>query len=131
MYDREGIVASGAADDCIRLFVENNESLVDGGPLYKLLLKKENAHNMDINSVQWSPGRRLEEYEAILCNSPWMLLLLNCYANVVLQCLAFTPPLTAYLLQGLHSKACANKKGCFTCEFESLVLKSKGTKNKL
>lgn len=28
MYDREGIIASGAADDCIRLFVENNESLV-------------------------------------------------------------------------------------------------------
>lgn len=29
---------------------------VDGGPLYKLLLKKEKAHNMDINSVQWSSG---------------------------------------------------------------------------
>ncbi|KAI9113067.1 hypothetical protein K1719_015999 [Acacia pycnantha] len=46
--------------------IQNNEILVDGGPLYKLLLKKEKAHNMDINSVQWSPGRRLEEYEAIL-----------------------------------------------------------------
>ncbi|KAI9122252.1 hypothetical protein K1719_006941 [Acacia pycnantha] len=57
-WSREGIVASGAADDCIRLFVENNESLVDGGPLYKLLLKKEKAHNMDINSVQWSPGEK-------------------------------------------------------------------------
>ncbi|URE01611.1 ubiquitin carboxyl-terminal hydrolase, partial [Musa troglodytarum] len=30
----------------------------------------------------------------------------SCYANAVLQCLAFTPPLTAYLLQGLHSKTC-------------------------
>ena len=30
----------------------------------------------------------------------------SCYANAVLQCLACTPPLTAYLLQGLHSKAC-------------------------
>lgn len=30
----------------------------------------------------------------------------SCYANVILQCLAFTPPLTSYLLQGLHSKAC-------------------------
>ncbi|KAL9678992.1 hypothetical protein QQ045_016844 [Rhodiola kirilowii] len=30
----------------------------------------------------------------------------SCYANAVLQCLSFTPPLTAYLLQGLHSKSC-------------------------
>ncbi|KAH1061448.1 hypothetical protein AAZX31_02G199300 [Glycine max] len=51
----------------------------------------------------------------------------SCYANAVLQCLAVTPPLTAYLLQGLHSKSCANKKWCFTCEFESLILKSKDT----
>ncbi|XP_015934845.1 ubiquitin carboxyl-terminal hydrolase 16 [Arachis duranensis] len=51
----------------------------------------------------------------------------SCYANAVLQCLVFTPPLTAYFLQGLHSKACANKK-CFNCEFESLILKSKDTK---
>uniref|UniRef100_M8BWJ3 Ubiquitin carboxyl-terminal hydrolase 16 n=1 Tax=Aegilops tauschii TaxID=37682 RepID=M8BWJ3_AEGTA len=28
----------------------------------------------------------------------------SCYANVVLQCLAFTRPLTAYFLEGLHSK---------------------------
>jgi hypothetical protein len=26
------------------------------GPSYKLLLKREKAHNMDINSVQWGPG---------------------------------------------------------------------------
>ncbi|GMH00244.1 hypothetical protein Nepgr_002083 [Nepenthes gracilis] len=49
----------------------------------------------------------------------------SCYANVVLQCLAFTPPLTAYLLQGLHSKSCVKKDWCFTCEFERLILKSK------
>lgn len=30
----------------------------------------------------------------------------SCYANAVLQCLAFTPPLHAYFLQGLHSKEC-------------------------
>ncbi|CAJ1973989.1 unnamed protein product [Sphenostylis stenocarpa] len=53
----------------------------------------------------------------------------SCYANAILQCLAFTPPLTAYLLQGLHSKSCANKKWCFTCEFERLILKSKETKS--
>ncbi|XP_057973797.1 ubiquitin carboxyl-terminal hydrolase 16 [Malania oleifera] len=49
----------------------------------------------------------------------------SCYANVVLQCLAFTPPLTAYLLQGLHSRACVKRQWCFTCEFEKLVLKAK------
>lgn len=49
----------------------------------------------------------------------------SCYANVVLQCLAFTPPFTAYLLQGIHSKTCVNKEWCFTCEFESLILKGR------
>ncbi|KAK6940240.1 Peptidase C19, ubiquitin carboxyl-terminal hydrolase [Dillenia turbinata] len=49
----------------------------------------------------------------------------SCYANAVLQCLAFTPPLTAYLLQGLHAKECVKKEWCFTCEFERLILKAK------
>ncbi|KAI3508869.1 hypothetical protein L1887_23889 [Cichorium endivia] len=49
----------------------------------------------------------------------------SCYANAVLQCLTFTPPLNAYLLQGLHSKACNKREWCFTCEFEGLVLKGK------
>ncbi|KAK4800988.1 hypothetical protein SAY86_021475 [Trapa natans] len=49
----------------------------------------------------------------------------SCFANAVLQCLAFTPPLTAYFLQGLHSKLCAKKDWCFMCEFESLILKAK------
>lgn len=55
----------------------------------------------------------------------------SCYANAVLQCLAFTPPLTAYLLQGLHSKACAKKEWCFMCEFECLILKAKEGKSPL
>ncbi|GMI78456.1 ubiquitin-specific protease 16 [Hibiscus trionum] len=49
----------------------------------------------------------------------------SCYANAVLQCLTFTPPLTAYFLHGLHSKACAKKEWCFMCEIENLVLKAK------
>ncbi|KAJ4845930.1 hypothetical protein Tsubulata_008414 [Turnera subulata] len=53
----------------------------------------------------------------------------SCYANVVLQCLAFTPPLTAYFVQGLHSKACVHKDWCFTCEFENLILKAKEGKS--
>nr|GMD99554.1 ubiquitin carboxyl-terminal hydrolase 17-like [Ipomoea batatas] len=49
----------------------------------------------------------------------------SCYANAVLQCLAFTPPFTAYFLHGLHSKGCRKEGWCFTCELESLVLKAK------
>ncbi|XP_065880330.1 ubiquitin carboxyl-terminal hydrolase 17 [Euphorbia lathyris] len=55
----------------------------------------------------------------------------SCYANAVLQCLAFTPPLTAYFVQGLHSKECVNKEWCFTCEFEGLILKAKEGKTPL
>ncbi|XP_022951440.1 ubiquitin carboxyl-terminal hydrolase 16-like isoform X1 [Cucurbita moschata] len=55
----------------------------------------------------------------------------SCYANVVLQCLIFTPPLTAYFLRGLHSKACAKERWCFTCEFESLILEAKEGKSPL
>ncbi|XP_076890346.1 ubiquitin carboxyl-terminal hydrolase 17-like isoform X2 [Bidens hawaiensis] len=49
----------------------------------------------------------------------------SCYANAVLQCLIYTPPLTAYLLEGLHSKACEKRGWCFTCELEGLVRKAK------
>ncbi|XP_059646697.1 protein CIA1 isoform X1 [Cornus florida] len=52
-WSREGVIASGAADDAIRLFVDSNDGLV-GGPMYKMLLKKDKAHDMDVNSVQWS-----------------------------------------------------------------------------
>lgn len=55
--NREGIIASGAADDAICLFVENNDNEVEG-PSFKLLLKKEKAHEMDVNSVQWNSGDR-------------------------------------------------------------------------
>ncbi|GMH28724.1 hypothetical protein Nepgr_030567 [Nepenthes gracilis] len=55
-WSRNGIIASGAADDAIRLFAENKSCELDG-PMYKLLLKKEKAHEMDVNSIQWSPTR--------------------------------------------------------------------------
>ncbi|CAN1134108.1 Protein CIA1 [Linum perenne] len=54
VYHREGIIASGAADDAIRFFVESKDNAVDGSS-YSLLLKKEKAHDMDVNVVQWSP----------------------------------------------------------------------------
>ncbi|XP_042512647.1 protein CIA1 isoform X2 [Macadamia integrifolia] len=49
----EGVIASGAADDAIRLFFENKDGSIDGLS-YNMLLKKEKAHDMDVNSVQWS-----------------------------------------------------------------------------
>ncbi|KAG6539082.1 ubiquitin carboxyl-terminal hydrolase 17-like [Zingiber officinale] len=55
----------------------------------------------------------------------------SCYANAVLQCLAFTRPLTAYFLDGLHSRICPKKEWCFTCELESLVRNAKEGKSPL
>ncbi|KAL6225095.1 hypothetical protein ACLB2K_003947 [Fragaria x ananassa] len=55
----------------------------------------------------------------------------SCYANAVLQCLAFTQPLTSYLLQGLHSRVCQKKDWCFICEFEILLQKAREGKSSL
>ncbi|KAJ8537661.1 hypothetical protein K7X08_014201 [Anisodus acutangulus] len=49
------IIASSGADDPIRLFIENKDNEVDGLP-FKLLLRKEKAHEMNINSVKWNAG---------------------------------------------------------------------------
>ncbi|OAY66106.1 Protein CIA1 [Ananas comosus] len=48
-WSSEGVIASGAADDAMCLFVENQDHSVDEAP-YILLLKKEKAHDMDVNS---------------------------------------------------------------------------------
>ncbi|XP_042463654.1 protein CIA1-like [Zingiber officinale] len=53
-WSREDVIASGAGDDTICLFYESKE-ISDAKPNYKILLKKEKAHEMDINSVQWNP----------------------------------------------------------------------------
>ncbi|KAL7218494.1 hypothetical protein ACSBR2_011704 [Camellia fascicularis] len=46
----------------------------------------------------------------------------SCYANSVLQCLTCTRPLTIYLLQRLHSRACCVKDWCLMCELEQHVM---------
>lgn len=53
----------------------------------------------------------------------------SCYANAVLQCLMFTRPIAAYLLQGSHSKNCQKRDWCFMCELENLVAKVREGKN--
>ncbi|KMS99391.1 hypothetical protein BVRB_2g045140 [Beta vulgaris subsp. vulgaris] len=42
----------------------------------------------------------------------------SCYANVVLQCLAHTRPLLAYLLEKGHRRDCRRNGWCFLCELE-------------
>ncbi|KAF8690580.1 hypothetical protein HU200_040947 [Digitaria exilis] len=53
-WSSEDIIASGGGDDSICLFAEETSSMVEGSS-YKLILKKEKAHDMDINCVQWCP----------------------------------------------------------------------------
>ncbi|XP_072971048.1 protein CIA1 [Typha angustifolia] len=53
-WSREGVIASGAADDAICFFLGKNDNLVDE-PSHRLLVKKEKAHDMDVNAVQWNP----------------------------------------------------------------------------
>ncbi|TVU09872.1 hypothetical protein EJB05_43369, partial [Eragrostis curvula] len=55
----------------------------------------------------------------------------SCYANAVLQCLTFTRPLTAYLLEGHHSRNCSKKEWCFMCELEKLIVEGKHGKSPL
>nr|XP_017258126.1 PREDICTED: protein CIA1-like [Daucus carota subsp. sativus] len=52
-WSSEGIIASGAADGAIRLFVENQDGLPQerGRDMFKLLMVKEKAHEVDI--MQW------------------------------------------------------------------------------
>ncbi|XP_056844642.1 ubiquitin carboxyl-terminal hydrolase 19 [Raphanus sativus] len=43
----------------------------------------------------------------------------SCFANVVLQCLSWTRPLVAYLLERGHKRQCRRNDWCFFCEFET------------
>ncbi|KAL6345860.1 hypothetical protein AAG906_017619 [Vitis piasezkii] len=42
----------------------------------------------------------------------------SCFANVVLQCLSYTRPLVAYLLEKGHRRQCRRNDWCFLCEFQ-------------
>ncbi|XP_071741697.1 ubiquitin carboxyl-terminal hydrolase 18-like [Rutidosis leptorrhynchoides] len=43
----------------------------------------------------------------------------SCFANVVMQCLTYTRPLTAYLLENGHRRECRRNDWCFLCELET------------
>ncbi|CAL5332032.1 unnamed protein product [Camellia sinensis] len=48
----------------------------------------------------------------------------SCFANVVLQCLVYTRPLVAYLLEKGHQKEYRRNDWCFLCEFQTHVERS-------
>lgn len=58
-----GLIASGAGDDCIRIFGEDSElpGGVGQGPSFSLLATRSAAHSTDVNCVRWHPkdGRLL------------------------------------------------------------------------
>ncbi|KFK29759.1 hypothetical protein AALP_AA7G175300 [Arabis alpina] len=45
----------------------------------------------------------------------------SCFANVILQCLSWTRPLVAYLLEKGHKRECMRNDWCFFCEFQTHV----------
>ncbi|KAF5748095.1 hypothetical protein HS088_TW04G00044 [Tripterygium wilfordii] len=45
----------------------------------------------------------------------------SCFANVVLQCLTYTRPLIAYLLENGHKRECRRNDWCFLCDFQDHV----------
>ncbi|KAE8786849.1 Ubiquitin carboxyl-terminal hydrolase 19 [Hordeum vulgare] len=50
----------------------------------------------------------------------------SCFANVVLQCLSYTRPLVAYLLEKDHTRQCTirHEDWCFLCELQSHIQKA-------
>ncbi|XP_042476214.1 ubiquitin carboxyl-terminal hydrolase 19-like isoform X2 [Macadamia integrifolia] len=45
----------------------------------------------------------------------------SCFANVVLQCLSFTRPLVAFLLEKSHRRECRRNDWCFLCELQTHI----------
>ncbi|XP_074579330.1 ubiquitin carboxyl-terminal hydrolase 17-like isoform X2 [Curcuma longa] len=69
--------------------------------------------------------------KVVLCPSGLINCHNSCYANAVLQSFAFTTPLAAYLLEGVHSKSCPKRGWCFTCELENLLINAQAGQSPL
>lgn len=50
-----GLIASGAGDDCIRIFSASSYDAPEESQSYELVHKHEKAHASDVNCVQWHP----------------------------------------------------------------------------
>lgn len=102
--------------------------------LHRAKLSKASKQTVSgrVNGVVAKPSQILFPYECFVELFNWTKLELypcglvncgnSCYANVVLQCLTYTRPLAAYLLQGYHSEHCKRRNWCFMCELEHLLL---------
>ncbi|XP_051188165.1 ubiquitin carboxyl-terminal hydrolase 17 isoform X3 [Lolium perenne] len=119
---------SKKADNLIETSVRSESSVMvpNNLSMAKSLITQQTAPIFVSTSESYELFVKLYNFEKVelhpfgLCN-----LGNSCYANVVIQCLTFTRPLTAYLLEGLHSKNCSNKVWCFLCEFERLIMEGK------
>ncbi|XP_042033177.1 ubiquitin carboxyl-terminal hydrolase 18-like isoform X2 [Salvia splendens] len=98
-------------------------------PKSNLRGKKASVAPLDRSSKIYKPSNKiLFPYEEFLEFFTWgkpgypPCGLLNCgnscFANVVLQCLAYTRPLVAYLLEKGHRRECQRDDWCFLCEFQ-------------
>ncbi len=91
----------------------SQQSLVQSSASNDLNLLFKNAAWLDLN---WSKIRKIGIGLLNLGN--------NCYLNATLQCLAYTPPLSQWLVAKPHSPSCKFKsvKGfCSLCEVERII----------
>ncbi|CAL5411670.1 unnamed protein product [Camellia sinensis] len=77
-----------------------------------------------MQSAYMQHGRRDSSAVALVPSSGTVNITKYCFANVVLQCLVYTRPLVAYLLEKGHRKNCRRNDWCFLCEFQTHVERS-------
>jgi WD40 repeat protein len=62
-WSRDGLIATGCADNAIRIFAEAGGEVVQGvrdlflkqAPSFSMACKREQAHSIDVNCVRWHP----------------------------------------------------------------------------
>eukprot|EP01018_Ginkgo_biloba_P007129 Gb_38396 [translate_table: standard] len=91
------------------------------------------------NSILPKPKKVLFPYDEFVKLFKWDKLRLppcglmncgnSCFANVVLQCLTYTRPLVAYLLEGNHTHTCKRNDWCFLCELQLHVGRVRRSEN--
>ncbi|KAM0910604.1 hypothetical protein ACQ4PT_014048 [Festuca glaucescens] len=119
---------SKKADNLIETSVRSDSSVMvpNNQSTAKSLIMQQTATKFVTTSESYELFVKLYNFEKVELHPFGLRNLGNsCYANVVIQCLAFTRPLTAYLLEGLHSKNCSKEVWCFLCEFERLIMEGK------
>ncbi|CAN7108750.1 unnamed protein product [Brassica rapa subsp. narinosa] len=85
----------------------------------------------DQNKINFKPREVLFPYEEFVRYFNWdntdlapcglMNCGNSCFANVILQCLSWTRPLVAYLLERGHRSECMRDDWCFFCAFQTHV----------